>query len=672
MSATPHPASDAEIAALRESEAWLRQCLESLPQLLWAARPDGAFDYLSPQWVAYTGLPIAEQPGLGWLPLVHEADRAATAAVWRAAVAGGQPFEARCRLRAADGSWRWFAARGQLLRDEAGQALRWYGSCTDVDALQGALAELSTERDRLARLASAVPVALHTLHMRGDGGMRFPFGAERVGELLGVEPARLRQDGSAIIKAIHPDDEARVAALVAAAAAALQPWHAEYRVRHPQVGERWIEGRSSPVPDGEGGIHWHGALTDITDRKRAEEALAASRAQLASLFAHVNEGLVLCSPDGLLFDWNPAALRLHGFATLHEAVQPLAAFEQIFELRQLDGTLLPQSQWPLARALRGEPFEHQEVRLHHRHQGWERVLDYGGTLALDAAGKPVLAIVHFSDATERHRAAAEVQRLNAELEQRVQERTQALSDAVKELEAFSYSVSHDLRAPLRALDGFSLTLLHKHAAQLAPEAQRYLGIIRDSVARMGQLIDDLLAFSQVGRVALKRMAVDPNLLVRDAIAQLAPALQGRQIQWQLAELPACEGDLALLRQVWINLLSNAVKYSRGRTPALIEVGASSNGGRVTYHVRDNGAGFDMRHAHRLFGVFERLHGSDEFEGTGVGLAIVQRIVQRHGGGIRAEAVPGQGAAFFFDLGGQKNGPSPGSEGPMLDGGPGGN
>jgi PAS domain S-box-containing protein len=638
-------------AAAQASQHQFRQFLESLPQLVWSADPLGECDYLSPQWLAYTGVPLAEQLGRGWLHCVHPEDREAAQTSWRTAVQAQTVFDSEYRLLDADGRARWFAARGTLLRDETGRPQRWLGTSTDIDELKRAAAALADERDRLTRLAEVVPGALHTYRRTPAGRFSFPFGGDRVAALLGMADTDLSQDGTPITALTHPEDRPRVLAAVQASATNASAWHVEYRVRHPQLGERWIEGRSMPSPAGADGMDWHGTLIDITERKHAEQALAESRARLAAVFTHVNEGLVLCSLDGLLYEWNPAALRLHGFASLAEASRPLPEFQRIFELFDCDDRPLPLERWPLARVLAGERFEHMEVRLHHRQQGWDKVFDYGGTLARDAQGRPLLAVVHFNDISERHRQAGEVRQLNAQLELRVQERTAELQAAVKELEAFSYSVSHDLRAPLRALDGFSQALLQDHAAALPAEGQRYLHIIRDSATRMGQLIDDLLAFSRIGRAPLKRHRIDPALLVRDAMNQLAPLTQGRRIELQVNELPPCLGDLAMLRQVWINLLSNAVKYTRQRDPARIEVGAVSDAqGTVTYHVRDNGAGFDMRYAHKLFGVFERLHRADEFEGTGVGLAIVQRIVQRHGGSIRAEASPGQGAAFYFNVG----------------------
>jgi hypothetical protein len=206
------------------------------------------------------------------------------------------------------------------------------------------------------------------------------------------------------------------------------------------------------------------------------------------------------------------------------------------------------------------------------------------------------------------------------------------------MEAFSYSVSHDLRAPLRAMDGFTQRLLQDCAGQLGGEPARYLQYIRDSSRKMGQLIDDLLAFSRISSTPVKLLEVDPNPLLREALAQLGPATAGRRIDLRLDQLPPCRGDPALLRQVWINLLSNAFKYTRPRDPAVVEVGSlRDEAGRTTYYVRDNGVGFDMRYVHKLFGVFERLHAQSEFEGTGVGLA--WRSCSASSGAMAARSAP---------------------------------
>lgn len=271
--------------------------------------------------------------------------------------------------------------------------------------------------------------------------------------------------------------------------------------------------------------------------------------------------------------------------------------------------------------------------------------------ALERSNESLERQVREREAAESNlrRAEEDLKHLNAELEERVAERTQQLAAANKELESFSYSVSHDLRAPVRAIAGFSKLLTDQHEGELNDEAKRKLGIVRSEAARMGALIDDLLAFSRLGRQSLQFARVDMAELVRMNFDTLAAASEGPKPTLRLGSLPRGNGDRSLLAQVWINLLANAIKFSSKKSNPTVEVSAISDEKEHIYYVRDNGAGFDPRYASKLFGVFQRLHASDEFTGTGVGLALVQRIIARHGGRVWAEGAPGEGATFYFTL-----------------------
>lgn len=370
-----------------------------------------------------------------------------------------------------------------------------------------------------------------------------------------------------------------------------------------------------------------------------EAELVASELRYRRLFETAQDGiLILDAESGMVDDVNPFLVKLLGFSReefLGKAIWDLGFFKDVVANAANFSELREKGY-----------IRYEDLPMETR-DGRRVAVEFVSNVYLVNGLRVIQCNVR--DVSARRRMEEELRKLHGELEERVGLRTAELAAANDELEAFTYSVSHDLRAPLRAVIGLSQAVLDDFRELLPEQGQGYLKLIRDEGRKMGRLIDDLLIFSQLSRSPLRRRVVETRELVLGALAELRRALGGRVVDVQVGDLPECVGDVALLKQVWVNLLSNALKYTRRQERAVVEVGCEVGTEGPVFFVRDNGVGFDMRYVGKLFGVFQRLHRAEEYEGTGVGLAIVQRIVHRHGGRVWADAAVDRGATFFFTL-----------------------
>jgi PAS domain S-box-containing protein len=424
------------------------------------------------------------------------------------------------------------------------------------------------------------------------------------------------------------------------------------------ITELWLDGQRLFV----------GLIRDISERVRAEAAraqqaeelarqgdelvrsqheLEAQKLMLRSVLDSVTEGLVAADERGMFILWNPAAEKIVGLSAADQSLEDWMAHYGAYLPDTV--TPFPKEKNPLLRAVRGEASS-AEIFVRHPSLDQGAWIESNGAPLRDKHGVVRGGVIALRDITQRKTDELEIRGLNENLEARIAQRTAQLEIASQELESFSYSVSHHLRAPLRHISGFSRILVKDFGSELRPEARSHLQRIDDAIIHMGLLVDGLLDYARLGRQSLRLRPTDLNALVAQVILIVGPEYEGREVEWRVARLPEIECDPILVGQVLQQLLSNALKYSRRRTRAIIEIDSiEQRGAPVVIRVRDNGAGFDMNYAQKLFGVFQRMHTDSEFEGTGVGLATVQRIVQKHGGRVWAEAEPEHGATFYFTL-----------------------
>ena len=575
---------------------------------------------------------------ISYASLIDESDRDRVRSSIREAIAARRPFDIEYRIRTRDRAEKNVREHGAGIFSTDGQLLFLEGFISDVTIQRRTDAALETSERRYREIFEQAPVGI--------------FSTTSDGRALGVNPALARMLGCASPQeAAHHYFDLRNALYVRPERrdefiARLREHGTvrdfEYEANTADGRRIWISMNARVTeryPDGSFGIE--GFATDITERRRAEDALRFSEARLHALVETIPDLIWLKTPGGVYLSCNSMFGRFFG-ATEEEIVgntdydfveKELADFFLVNDRRAMDA---------------GGPTVNEEW-LTFADGGYRGLFETIKTPMRDEGGAIIGVLGIARDITEHKRSEEELREHRSNLEGLVAARTAELEAANSELEAFSYSVSHDLKAPLRAIDGFARFLEEDYADRLDDEGRRLIGIIRNSAREMGQLISDLLAFSRMSRKEFTMSRLDMKAFVRDVWEKTAILREGRDVELRVGDLPEAYGDMATIREVLVNLLSNAIKFTRPREHAVIEVWGREENGQILYSIRDNGAGFDMTYCDRLFNVFQRLHGADEFEGTGIGLALVKRIVRRHGGDVRAEGRPDGGATFAFSL-----------------------
>ena len=669
--------------ALKESEAFNRTIVESIPQQLFLKDRNGVYLAANQPYAASLGCRPEQLVGKDDFAFYPTELAEKYRADDRAVMDSGRVKDMEERYLA-QGKEYWIHTIKAPVRDDGGQVTAVLGLFEDISARQRVQQSLKDARDRLEEAQRAA----HLGNWEWDALNDQITGSEEFYRLFDVAPEGLSRF-SQFVERLHPDDRERVQRDVADALKQDRPYDTDYRVRLSDGGRRDIIARGRVFVD-EGGkpLRMVGTCLDITERKRMEERIGHLNLVLKAI-RNVNQLIVrekdpetlirrscevLTETRGYFSAWialydesgkymTAASAGLgDAFESLKDRFRSgqLAVCDKAVHERGVHVVRDPAAECPncpAATLYRGQSAI--AVRLEHQgHVHGLLVMSMDPGLVdlvdeqnlIEEVADDIAYALHGLDVETQRRAAEEdLRKHRDQLEQRVRDRTAQLEESNQELEAFSYSVSHDLRAPLRAIDGFTRILADDYASHLDTEGKRLCSIIHENTAKMGRLIDDLLAFSRLGRAEMSLSPVDMQTMANSVFHELTTPESLARIDFQVGALPAAVADPTLMRQVWMNLLSNAIKFSSKRERAVIKVSAQQNQGESVYVVQDNGAGFEMQYVGKLFGVFQRLHSSKEFEGTGVGLALVQRVIRRHGGRVWAEGEIDKGATFYFAL-----------------------
>jgi len=620
-------------SALRESEARFRSLTELSSDFYWETDP-GHRVRMAIHGSTYTPVtaPGAQSGKTRWeIPSLSP-----DAAGWdahRATLDAHQPFRGFEFSRLDDtGAIRTLSISGEPIFDDCGAFTGYRGIGQDITGRKRIEEELRANRRLLEIVIDAIPMSIFAKDTKSNYVMVNKYAAdffESTKQAMAMRHTSQLPTHDATRRQSIQDDQ----------------W--VYENRQTLTHETFIQRpdgtpvpfHSSKIPlfdDAGTLIGLLGINRDISEDRRSREALRESEQRFRAVFERSKAGIATWGLDGRFLTVNSAFCEFVGYAA-DELIGRMSAgdLRQPGDDEGLDLT---------GRMHRGEI---AHVTRDRRYRRRDASTVWGRTTIAAVTGKdglPQYFVAVVIDITEAREARERIERFNVELEDRVEERTAELRGVIKELDAFTYSVSHDLRAPVGAVSGFAHLLRTSESSHLSDDGRHLLDVIEKNAGRMVNLIEGLLKFSRLGRATVRRVPVSMEALAHDALRELAGAARA---DVRVGVLPECDGDPMLLHQVWVNVIGNALKYSKNRDPARIEV--AWDAGRKAYLVRDNGIGFDMQYAAKLFGAFERLHGDEEFEGNGIGLAIVQRIIERHGGAIWAEAAVDRGATFWFTV-----------------------
>lgn len=407
----------------------------------------------------------------------------------------------------------------------------------------------------------------------------------------------------------------------------------------------WVEETAQAVYDLNGALNLLVVCQDVTERKRADEERKQLLLQLEAVLESINEGVVISDLKGNIITMNQEALALYEYQSIEQVHRQLSEYQDTYDLFDMEGRPVTFEQWPLCRVLRGERFADLELHIRHKHTGKRWIGSYSGTPVQTKSGESILSLVTVRDVTEKKSAEEEIKRLNVILTARAAD----LEDANRELEAFNYTVAHDLRQPLNLISSYCQAITMLCGEQIQGECKGFIQGSYEGAVRMNQLIESLLNFSRMGHVEPHREIVDLCALAHEVASMLKQTEPERQVDFLIADGISANADAGLLHVVLTNLLGNAWKYTATREKAIIEFNTTQIRNKPVYFVRDNGTGFDRSKADKLFVPFQRLSTTEEYQGFGIGLATVERIIRRHGGRVWAEGEPDNGATFYFTV-----------------------